>query len=100
MFGKLGQLAGSALSKDAEPQIRQFLSENWPSIANAIKQQLGTAAIDALRNDALIGQAGKIAYGFVPGMVRMALSEETFIKYLNDNRAKVLEWVSVAAKQA
>lgn len=99
MFGKLGQLAGSALSHDAEPKIRQFLAENWPAISAAIKQQLGTAAADALRNDALVGQAGRIAYGFVPGVVRLAVSEEAFIGYINANRAKVLEWVGGAAKQ-
>ncbi len=98
MFGKLSDLAGkvggSALSSDAEPKIRQFLAENWPAISAAVKQQLGTVAVEALRDDTKVNQVAKIAYGFVPGMVRMAVSEQAFASYITENRAKVLEWIA------
>jgi hypothetical protein len=103
MFNKLNSLAGTlgsaGVTDKAELQIKQFLSENWPAISQAVSLQVGTAALDALRDERMVGQVGKIAYGFLPGLVRVVMTEQDFIKFLTDNRMKAIEWIGAVASK-
>lgn len=56
-----------------------------------MKEKTGEASLAALRNDENIEKLAGILYAFLPGFVRLALKEQVFVRFVLENRNKILE---------
>lgn len=56
-----------------------------------IKDKTGEASLAALRDDSNIEKLGSFIYALLPGVVRLALKEETFVRFVLDHRNKLLD---------
>ena len=67
------------------------IEQNKSRILPFIKEKTGEASLAALRDDTNIEKLGGIIYAFLPGVVRLALKEEAFVRFVLDNRNKLLD---------
>lgn len=67
------------------------IEHNKSQILPIIKDKTGEASLAALRDDSNIEKLGSFIYALLPGVVRLALKEETFVRFVLDNRNKLLD---------
>ena len=67
------------------------IEQNKSKILPFIKDKTGEASLAALRDDGNVEKLGAFIYAFLPGVVRLALKEETFVRFVLDNRNKLLD---------
>ncbi len=67
------------------------IEHNKSQILPFIKDKTGEASLAALRDDSNIEKLGSFIYALLPGVVRLALKEETFVRFVLDNRNKLLD---------
>jgi hypothetical protein len=67
------------------------IEQNKPKILPFLKEKTGEASLAALRDDANVEKLGGFIYAFLPGVVRLALKEETFVRFVLENRNKLLD---------
>ncbi len=67
------------------------IENNKSRILPFIKDKTGEASLAALRNDSNIEKLGSFIYALLPGFVRLALKEEVFVRFVLDNRNKLLD---------
>lgn len=67
------------------------IEQNKSKILPFIKDKTGEASLAALRDDSNVEKLGGFIYAFLPGVVRLALKEETFVRFVLDNRNKLLD---------
>jgi len=88
-------LAGLAPEVPANSKILSFLSQaieaNRHKIVPLLKEKLGEASLQALRNDDNIRKLAVGLYPLLPTVVRFAVKEPIFIGFVMENRDKVLD---------
>lgn len=67
------------------------IEQNKSRIIPFLKEKTGEASMAALRNDENIEKLASILYAFLPGFVRLALKEHVFVKFVLENRDKILD---------
>lgn len=67
------------------------IEQNKSKIIPFLKEKTGEASLNALRNDENIEKLAGILYAFLPGFVRLALKEHVFVKFVLENRNKILD---------
>lgn len=67
------------------------IEQNKSRILPFIKDKTGEASLAALRDDNNVEKLGVFIYAFLPGVVRLAVKEETFVRFVLDNRDKLLD---------
>lgn len=67
------------------------IEQNKSKILPFIKEKTGEVSIAALRDDSNVAKLGSFIYAFLPGFVRLVLKEETFVRFVLDNRNKLLD---------
>lgn len=67
------------------------IEQNKSQILPFIKDKTGEASLAALRDDGNIEKLGSFIYALLPGVVRLAVKEETFVRFVLDNRNKLLD---------
>lgn len=67
------------------------IEQNKSKILPFIEDNAGEVSQAALRDDGNVEKLGGFIYAFLPGVVRLALKEETFIRFVLDNRNKLLD---------
>lgn len=67
------------------------IEQNKSQILPFIKDKTGEASLAALRDDGNIEKLGSFIYALLPGVVRLAVKEETFVHFVLDNRNKLLD---------
>lgn len=67
------------------------IEQNKPKILPFLKEKTGETSLAALRDDANVEKLGGFIYAFLPGVVRLALKEETFVRFVLENRNKLLD---------
>lgn len=67
------------------------IEQNKPKILPFLKEKTGEASLAALRDDANVEKLGVFIYAFLPGVVRLALKEDTFVRFMLENRNKLLD---------
>ncbi|MGQ7248133.1 hypothetical protein ACUN9Y_12420 [Halomonas sp. V046] len=68
----------------------QAIEANWSRISPFLLEKTGEASLDALNNDENIERLGSVIYTLLPSVVRFAIREDVFIKFLLDNRNKII----------
>lgn len=71
--------------------IAEAIEQNKSKIIPFVKEKTGEASLAALRNDEHIEKLAGILYAFLPGLVRLALKEQVFVKFVLENRNKILD---------
>ena len=71
--------------------IAGAIEQNKSKIIPFLKEKTGEASLAALRNDENIEKLAGILYAFLPGFVRLALKEQVFVRFVLENRNKILE---------
>lgn len=71
--------------------IAGAIEQNKSKIIPFLKEKTGEASLAALRNDENIEKLAGILYAFLPGFVRLALKEHVFVKFVLENRNKILD---------
>ncbi|RMS24242.1 hypothetical protein [Pseudomonas syringae] len=71
--------------------IAGAIEQNKSKIIPFLKEKTGEASLAALRNDENIEKLAGILYAFLPGFVRLALKEQVFVKFVLENRNKILD---------
>lgn len=67
------------------------IEQNKPKILPFLKEKTGEASLAALRDDSNVEKLGVFIYAFLPGVVRLALKEDTFVRFMLENRNKLLD---------
>lgn len=67
------------------------IERNKSQILPFIKDKTGEAYLSALRDDSNMEKLGSFIYALLPGVVRVAVKEETFVRFVLDNRNKLLD---------
>lgn len=67
------------------------IEQNKPKIIALIKEKTGELSLIALRNDSNIEKLASYIYAFLPSLVRLALKEDVFVRFMLDNRTKLLD---------
>lgn len=71
--------------------IAGAIEQNKSKIIPFLKEKTGEASLAALRNDENIEKLAGILYAFLPGFVRLALKEQVFVRFVLENRNKILD---------
>ena len=71
--------------------IAGAIEQNKSKIIPFLKEKTGEASMAALRNDENIEKLAGILYAFLPGFVRLALKEHMFVRFVLENRNKILD---------
>lgn len=71
--------------------IAGAIEQNKSKIIPFLKEKTGEASLAALRNDENIEKLAGILYAFLPGFVRLALKEHVFVRFVLENRTKILD---------
>lgn len=71
--------------------IAGAIEQNKSKIIPFLKEKTGEASLAALRNDENIEKLAGILYAFLPGFVRLALKEHVFVRFVLENRNKILD---------
>mgnify|MGYP001031480865 CR=1 FL=1 len=71
--------------------IAGAIEQNKSKIIPFLKEKTGEASMAALRNDENIEKLAGILYAFLPGFVRLALKEHIFVRFVLENRNKILD---------
>lgn len=71
--------------------VAAAIEQNKSKILPFIKEKTGEASLAALRDDSNVEKLGGYIYAFLPGVVRLVLKEATFVRFVLDNRDKLLD---------
>lgn len=71
--------------------IANSIKSNKPRIIALLKETTGEASLNALRSDKNIELIASHLYAFLPALVRMALKEEVFLKFVLENRVRLIQ---------
>lgn len=71
--------------------ISTAIEQNKSKILPLLKNSAGELSLAALREDENIEKLARFIYTFLPGVVRFALKEDVFIRFVLDNRSKLLD---------
>lgn len=71
--------------------VASAIEQNKSRIIPFLKEKTGEASLAALRDDANVEKLASFIYAFLPGVVRLALKEQMFVRFMLDNRDKLLE---------
>lgn len=71
--------------------VAEAIEHNKSQILPFIKDKIGEASLAALRDDSNVEKLGSFIYALLPGVVRLTLKEETFVRFALDNRNKLLD---------
>lgn len=71
--------------------VAEAIEHNKSQILPFIMDKTGNASLAALRDDSNIERLGSVIYALLPGVVRLALKEDAFVRFVLDNRNKLLD---------
>jgi hypothetical protein len=71
--------------------VSAAIEQNKSKIIPLIKEKTGEASLAALRDDSNVEKLAIFIYAFLPGVLRLALKEPVFIRFMIDNRDKLIE---------
>lgn len=80
--------------------ISSTIEKNKPKIIALLKEKTGEASISALRNDQHVETVAQYLYAFLPAVIRLALKEDVFIRFMLDNRDRILDHLLASGKNA
>lgn len=78
--------------------ISNTIKDNWPKITELLKEKTGEASISALRNDQHVETLAQYLYTFLPAVIRLAIKEDVFVRFMLDNRDRILEQLTSDVK--
>ncbi len=71
--------------------VASAIEQNKSKIIPFLKEKTGEASLAAIRDDANVEKLASFLYAFLPGVVRLALKGQVFVRFMLDNRDKLLE---------
>lgn len=71
--------------------VAEAIEHNKSQILPFIKDKVGEASLAVLRDDSNVEKLGSFIYALLPGVVRLTLKEEAFVRFVLDNSNKLLD---------
>ena len=79
--------------------VGKAIEQNKAKILPMLKEKGGEVSMAALRDDRIIEKLALVLHGRLPLMVRLALHEQVFVKFMLANRTRILEKFVVEPKR-
>ena len=70
--------------------LTRLIASRREDILNAVHGKPGAASVAALQNDAAVTTLARYCYALLPGVVRLAVKEDTFHRFVMNHRDKLL----------
>jgi hypothetical protein len=71
--------------------VGKAIEQNKAKILPMLKEKGGEVSMAALRDDRIVEKLALVLYGRLPLLVRLALREQVFVKFMLANRSRILE---------
>lgn len=75
---------------DLMDTLMRLMASRREDILNAVHGKPGAVSVAALRNDEAVATLARYSYALLPGVVRLAVKEDTFSRFVLANRDKLL----------
>lgn len=70
--------------------LTRLIASRREDILKAVHGKPGAASVAALQNDETVTTLARYCYALLPGVVRLAVKEDTFRRFVMSNRDKLL----------
>jgi hypothetical protein len=70
--------------------LTRLISSRREDILKAVNGKPGAVSVAALQNDEAVATLARYSYALLPGVVRLAVKEDTFRRFVMTNRDKLL----------
>ncbi len=88
---KPAETDGAGASDKLFAFVGKAIEQNKAKILPMLKEKGGEVSMAALRDDRIVEKLALVLYGRLPLMVRLALREQVFVKFMLANRTRILE---------
>lgn len=75
---------------DLMDTLMRLMASRREDILNAVHGKPGAVSVAALQNDEAVATLARYSYALLPGVVRLAVKEDTFSRFVLANRDKLL----------
>jgi len=75
---------------DLMDTLTRLIASRRDDILNAVHGKPGAVSLAALQNDEAVATLARYCYALLPGVVRLAVKEDTFRRFVMNNRDKLL----------
>jgi hypothetical protein len=80
----------SALDQKLGSSLKDIVDKHRSTIVPHLMGTSSTVTVSLLKNDDAVRKVAEVCYELLPGLVRFAVKQPTFVSFVMNNREKVL----------
>lgn len=80
----------SALDQKLTSSLNDIVDKHKSTIVPVLLGQSSSLTVTLLKNDDAVRKVAEVCYELLPGLVRFAVKQPTFVGFVMDNREKLL----------